>query len=97
MGARELLLESLQLDAPRAGVGEGLGRPEEEVDDRADERRRKPQQRGEGDEKRVADPPAGVPVHPVGEAEPEDDREGDGGVPGDDEAGRVKEVVEARE
>jgi hypothetical protein len=84
-----LLLESLQLDAPRPQVVEGLRGPEEEVDGRADVGQREPEQRGQEDEEGVADPPAGVSARPVGEAEPEHDGDDHGEVPRDDEAGGV--------
>ena len=96
MRAGELLFERLDLHTPRAHVVECLGRAEEEVEDRADVRRRESEQRGEEDEDRVADATAGVPVHPQGESEPEDDGEEDRDVPGDDESGGVGEVVEGR-
>src|SRR5689334_13335532 len=91
---REVLLQSLQLDAPRAPVVERLRGPEEEVHNRPDVRRHEPDQRRHEDEERVADSPARVLVDPERQPEPEDDGEDYGEVPGDDESRRVKEPVE---
>ena len=93
---RELLLQRLQLGVPRANVGDRLRRPEEEVDDRADEGRHQPEQIREEPGEAIPDPAPRILVHPVREREPEDDGEDDGDVAGDGEAGRLEEIVDPR-
>src|SRR5947199_239060 len=82
--------------AARAVLLECLGRPEEEVDERPQERR-EPEQGRDADEPAVVDAPARVAEDPPGEAEPEDDHEEDRDVAGDLERGRLEEVVHRRE
>ena len=64
----------LHLELALAHVVEILGRADDHVDDRADER----EQRGGGgaaDQQRVGDPPPGVGVGPVDERQPDHDQE----------------------
>src|SRR6476619_1298723 len=92
---RELPLEGTHLDPPGAHVVEGLGGAEEEIDHRPDVRRHEPEQGRQDYEKRVADPPPRVLVDPEPEGKPEDHGEQEREVPGDYEAGRVDEAVDA--
>jgi hypothetical protein len=75
-------------------VSEGL---KTRVDDRTEVRQREADERGEEDEDRLRDSPAGAPEHPEAETEPADDRDRDRRVRGDDEGGAVEEVVERGE
>lgn len=88
--------ERAQLHLPGQHLREGLRRPEQEVDEWADERHEAEQGRSP-DEPRIVDPASGVPVRPVGEAEPEEDDEEERDVPRDRERGRVVDVVERPE
>ena len=74
---REPLLHRLDLELALARVLEVLGRPEEHVDDRPEERREQADERREADEPRVLDAPPRVLERPVRRREPEDDDEPD--------------------
>ena len=74
---REPLLHRLDLELALARVLEVLGRAEEHVDDRPEERREEADERREPDEPRIRDPAARVLERPVRGREPEDDDEAD--------------------
>ena len=75
--AAEALLHRLDLELALAHVLEVLGRPEEHVDQRPDERRSTPSRVETHDEQRILDPAPRVLVHPVDGRDPEDDHEED--------------------
>src|SRR5207253_10164942 len=68
---REALLHRLDLEPALANVFEVLGRPEEHVDQRPDERRYEPEHGRHPDEPWILDPPPRILVHPEGGGEPE--------------------------
>ncbi len=92
----ELLLHRADLELALADVLEVLRRPEEEVDERADERRHEAEQRRHRDQPRILDPPARVLVDPVRAGQPEDDDEEDRQVPDHEPRAGVEEVVRRR-
>src|SRR5438445_5557302 len=96
LGVCEVLLERLQLDAPRADFGECLGGPKEEIDDRPDEGRDHSEQRRREPEAWPPNPPPRVLAHPERECEPEDDGQEDGDVAGHDEIGGMEKTVAPR-
>ena len=73
----EPLLHRLDLELALARVLQILGRSEEHVDDRPEERREQADEGREADEPRVLDPPPRVLERPVRRREPEDDDEPD--------------------
>ena len=94
---RQPLLHRPDLELALAHVLDVLRRAEEEVDDRADERRHEPEHRRHRDEPRILDPPARVLVDPVGGREPEDGDEEDRQVARHHPRARVEEVVDSSE
>ena len=76
----EPLFHGLDLELALARVLDVLGRPEEHVDDRPEERWEKADDRRQRHEPRVLDPAARVLERPVGGREPEDDDEADAEV-----------------
>src|SRR4051794_11246380 len=72
VAAREALLHRLDLELALTNVLEVLGRAEEHVDQRADERRHQAEHGRHPDEPRVLDPPTRVLVDPEGRRQPED-------------------------
>src|SRR5262249_27581706 len=68
-------LDRLDLELALVHVREVLGRPEEHVDERAEEGRDRAHERREPDEHRLGDTAAGVLPDPVDRREPEDDHE----------------------
>ena len=68
------LLELADLEIALPDVLQVLGRTEEHVDERAEERRDETEERRHRDQPRILDPAARVLVHPVRDREPEDRR-----------------------
>src|SRR5262249_26519231 len=97
LGAAEPALDRLDLEVALTDVLEVLGRPEEHVDERAEERWKCPDQRREGDQQRALDPPARVLQDPRDRREPEE--QDDGGADGLDgrPGARMEEIVHSRE
>ena len=77
---REPLLHRLDLELALARILDVLGRPEEHVDDRPEERWEEADDRRQRHEPRVLDPSARVLERPVGGREPENDDEADAEV-----------------
>jgi hypothetical protein len=77
------LLHRLYLEIAFAHVLEVLRRPEEEVDDRAEERREEPDHCGERDEPWLLDAATRVLERPERGREPEHDEDDDPEVPGE--------------
>src|SRR6266542_5333898 len=97
VAACKTLLHRPDLELALAHVLEVLGRPEEHVDERADERRHEPEQDRRTDEPGILDSPPRVLVHPVADREPEDDDEEDREVAEDRPGARPEEVVQGPE
>ena len=92
----EPLLHRPDLELALAHVLEVLGRPEQHVDERADERDEAERGR-DPDEQPVLDAAPRVLVDPVDGRDPEDDHEEDREVPDHVPRRRVEEVVDAAE
>src|SRR4051794_39662641 len=89
---REAVFHRLDLELPLAHVFEVLGRAEEHVDERADERHRDPEQDGHPDEPRVLDPALRVLVDPPDGRGPEDRGEEDQQIADHEPRARAEEV-----
>ena len=90
-------LHRLDLELALAHVLEVLRRAEQHVDQRPDERARRPIARHDTDDQLVRDAPAGVLEDPVDRRDPEDEHEEDREVAHDVPRRRVEEVVDAAE
>src|SRR5581483_8979984 len=77
LSGRQPLLDRADLEIPFPHLVEILGRAEEHVDQRADERQRERDQRRERDQPPVGDAPPRVLVRPERDGEPEDDADRD--------------------
>ena len=89
---REAILHRLDLELALAHVLEVLRRPEEHVDERAEERHDDADEHGHPDDPRILDPPLRVLVDPVERREPDDDGEEDQQVADDEPRARAEEV-----
>ena len=91
--AVQALLHRLDLELALAHVLDVLGRPEEHVDERPEERRDDARGRRPSRGARVLDPAARVLVDPERRREPEDDDEEDRDVPDEEPDLGVEEVA----
>src|SRR5919106_2744357 len=87
LGMAERLLHRLHLELPLANVLDVLGRPEEHVQERPQERHGETESNRHAEEDRILDPPPRVLVHPVRRGEPEDGEEEEDDVPKDEPNG----------
>jgi hypothetical protein len=97
VAAVEPLLHRPDLELPLANVLEVLGRPEEHVDQRPEERRHGAEHRRHRHEPGIVDPAARVLVHPEDRRDPEDDHEEDREIADDEPGAGLEEVSDSSE
>src|SRR6185503_17019746 len=97
LGGPERLLHRLDLELALPHLLEVLGRAEEHVEKRAEERREDPERHGHCEKPRILDPAARVLVDPEGRGEPKDDEEEEEDVADDEPDVGVEKVLEASE
>src|SRR6266480_2792020 len=92
VAVREPVLHRPDLELSLPHLFEIFGRPQQEVDERADERRHKPDQGRHRNEPRIFDPPPRILVDPHRHGQPEDRDEEDGEVADDRPRAGAEEI-----